>query len=82
MPRSVKQPTPKQFKANLPPDILTFLTEEAGRFGSSVNSEITRAIRERMDRVRAATEGRFGDTTSAAAFNRSGLAPAGNVHHG
>lgn len=42
---------PRQFKANLPTDVLGFLTEQSDKFGSSVNSEIIRAIRERMDRV-------------------------------
>lgn len=39
----------------LPDDAKAFIAREAERNGSSQNSEIVRAIRERMDRVAAGT---------------------------
>jgi hypothetical protein len=38
----------------LPDDVKAFVAEQAKRYGSSQNSEIVRAIRERMDRVKTA----------------------------
>lgn len=38
----------------LPPDMKAFLATEAARNGSSQNSEIVRAIRERMGRIQDA----------------------------
>jgi hypothetical protein len=35
----------------LPPEIKGFLERQSAKFGSSMNSEIVRSIRERMDRV-------------------------------
>lgn len=35
----------------LPPEIKGFLKRQADRFGSSMNSEVVRSIRERMDRL-------------------------------
>jgi hypothetical protein len=53
MPRASKLSQRRQFKANLPADVWTFLQNESDRFGSSVNSELVRAIRERMERSTA-----------------------------
>lgn len=45
---------PSDLKARLairlPEDLRTFITTEAARNGSSQNSEVVRAVRERMDR--------------------------------
>ncbi|MDX3927655.1 MAG: Arc family DNA-binding protein [Shinella sp.] len=35
----------------LPPDVKGFLECQAEKFGSSMNSEVVRSIRERMERV-------------------------------
>lgn len=35
----------------LPADLMTFLQAQAVRYGNSQNSEIIRAVRERMERV-------------------------------
>lgn len=35
----------------LPPEIKDFLERQSAKFGSSMNSEIVRSIRERMERV-------------------------------
>ena len=40
-----------KFLCRLPADIKTFIEAQADRYGSSMNSEIVRAVRERMDRV-------------------------------
>ena len=53
MPRTIKIGQRRQFKANLPADVWSFLEKESDRFGSSVNSELVRAIRERMERSTA-----------------------------
>jgi predicted HicB family RNase H-like nuclease len=37
----------------LPPDLKAFVAQEAERNGSSQNSEIIRAVRERMERTTA-----------------------------
>lgn len=36
----------------MPEELKTFLADQADRYGSSQNSEVVRAIRERMDRLR------------------------------
>jgi predicted HicB family RNase H-like nuclease len=40
----------------LPPDLKAFVAKEAERNGSSQNSEIIRAVRERMERTTAETD--------------------------
>ena len=42
-----------QVALRLPPDILAWVKAEAERNGASQNSEIVRAVRERMERVKA-----------------------------
>lgn len=39
-------------QARLPVDLAEFLEAESKRYGSSMNSEIVRAVRERMERVK------------------------------
>lgn len=46
---------PAQFKLRVPADVKEFLAAEAERNASSQSSEIVRAIRERMERTKAAT---------------------------
>ena len=82
MQRTAKQPAAMQFKANLPAEILGFLKGQAERFGSSVNSEITRAVRERMDRVGEAAGEGVRNHTPAASGNTAALQGSGNVNHG
>jgi predicted HicB family RNase H-like nuclease len=41
----------KPMQLRLPPDLKAWLHEEAARNGSSQNSEVIRAIRERMERA-------------------------------
>lgn len=40
-----------QFPVRLPPEVKAWLSDQASRNGSSQNSEVVRAIRERMDRI-------------------------------
>lgn len=42
----------KQLNVRLPDDIHKYLETQALKFGSSLTSEVTRAIREKMDRER------------------------------
>lgn len=44
----------QQMHIKVPPDMREFLVEQTKKYGSSLNSEIIRAIRERMDRIAAA----------------------------
>lgn len=53
---------------SLPQDAVSFLDRSAKYNFTSRNAEIVRSIRERMQ---AATGGRFGDTTPAAAENHA-----------
>lgn len=70
-----------QLKIRLPPDVKAFVAMEAERNACSQTSEIVRAIRERMERTKAATGGEFGDLTPAADQNRSAL-PGALATHG
>jgi len=45
-----------QLKIRLPADLKAFIDAEANRFGSSLSSEVVRAVRERMDRVRPTSD--------------------------
>jgi predicted HicB family RNase H-like nuclease len=45
----LKQTDP-QMRLRLPPDAKAFISAQAGRNGSSLNSEVVRCIRDRMDR--------------------------------
>ena len=45
--------------ARFPPDVKAWLASEADRYGSSQNAEIVRAVRERMDRMKAVAGGSF-----------------------
>lgn len=40
-----------QIKIRLPSDLKAFVDDQATRYGSSLNSEIVRAVRERMERI-------------------------------
>lgn len=62
-----------QLKAILPRDVKDFLVSEAERYGSNQSSEIVRAVRERMDRMQAATGAKFGDRSPAAADHTAAL---------
>lgn len=44
-------PLRKQLKINLPKDLSDFVMAQAHKNGASQNSEIVRALRERMDRL-------------------------------
>lgn len=50
--------TDPQLRIRLPPDIKAWLTAEAARNGASQNSEIVRALRERMERATPAEAAR------------------------
>lgn len=39
-----------RFMTRIPPDLKSWLAQQAERYGTSQNSEIIRAIRERMER--------------------------------
>lgn len=71
-----------QLKAILPIDVKEFLVREAQRYGSNQSSEIIRAVRERMDRVQAATGAKFGDQTPAAADRNAALQGGIPCHNG
>lgn len=43
--------TDQQLKVRLPPDLKAFVAREAQANGASQNSEVVRALRERMDRL-------------------------------
>ena len=45
-----------QLVVRLPTDLKAFIDAEASRFGSSLNSEVVRAVRERMERVRPTSD--------------------------
>ena len=45
-----------QLRIRLPADLKAFIDTEASRFGSSLNSEVARAVRERMERVRPTSD--------------------------
>lgn len=45
----------KQLPIRLPPDVKAWLADQARLNGSSQNSEVIRAVRERMDRQEAAS---------------------------
>lgn len=53
-----------KFLCRLPSDIKVFIERQSERYGSSMNSEIVRSIRERMDRISQETRMRP-DQTSA-----------------
>jgi predicted HicB family RNase H-like nuclease len=40
-----------KFMARIPPDLKVWLAQQAEKYGTSQNSEIVRAIRERADRT-------------------------------
>lgn len=40
-----------QIKIRLPSDLKDFVADQAARYGGSLNSEIIRAVRERMERT-------------------------------
>lgn len=65
----------------LPPDAKAWVAQEAEKFGNSQNAEIVRAIRERMDRAKAATGEKFGDRAPAAAPSETAL-QGGPITHG
>lgn len=46
-------PTPHRFVLRLPPEITSWLKAQAEHHSSSMNSEIVRALRERIARVEA-----------------------------
>lgn len=54
-----------QFRLRCPPEVKKWLDKEADRNGASLNSEILRALRERMDRD--AGLGKGGDQTAGIA---------------
>lgn len=41
----------KQVPVRFPPDMKAWLAEQAAKHGSSQNSEVIRAVRERMERM-------------------------------
>lgn len=43
------------FGLRLPPDLKGWIEDQAKRYGGSQNAEIVRAVRERMERAKAAT---------------------------
>lgn len=45
----------------LPPEIKRFLERQSAKFGSSMNSEVVRSIRERMDREEKETPAPAGE---------------------
>lgn len=45
----------KQLPIRFPADVKTWLADQARQNGSSQNSEVIRAVRERMERQQAAT---------------------------
>ena len=65
----------------LPPDAKAWVATQAQTYGNSQNAEIVRAVRERMDRAKAATGEKFGDRTPAAVTNETAL-QGGPVTHG
>lgn len=52
--------TDPQLRLRLPADLKAWLAEEAARNGASQNSEIVRAIRERMERLTPTAAARAG----------------------
>lgn len=65
----------------LPQDATTFLDRIAAANCTSVNAEIVRSVRERMERAQAATGEKFGDRAPAA-VNHSTALPGGAITHG
>lgn len=59
-----------KFVVRLPPTTKAFIAAQAARNGSSMNSEIVRCIRDRMDRENAATGASLA-TEPAAAENHN-----------
>ena len=45
----------EQMKIRLPADLKAFVADQADRYGNTLNSEIVRAVRERMERTTPAT---------------------------
>ena len=54
-----------KFMARIPPDLKAWLSEQAERYGTSQNSEIVRAIRERMERTNEMASGSAGTLPKA-----------------
>ncbi|SDP09296.1 Arc-like DNA binding domain-containing protein [Phyllobacterium sp. OV277] len=49
--------TDRQINLRLPKEVYAFVSQQAQLYGSSLSSEVTRAIKERMDRqTKTATE--------------------------
>ncbi|GJD69915.1 hypothetical protein [Methylobacterium gnaphalii] len=67
-------------KVRLPPDLKAFVVGQATRNSSTQNSEIVRAIRERMERTKPAT----GESLQAhpAAGPNETACQGGPIHHG
>ncbi len=55
-----------QFPARLPADVKDWLQQQASLHGSSMNSEVIRALRERMNRVSDERRWRFPHSTAGA----------------
>lgn len=53
----MEQDERKQMKVRLPQDVSDFVANEARKTGASQNSEVIRALREKMDRVQKSAPG-------------------------
>jgi len=51
LPESKRMKDHAKMLCRLPPEIKDFLERQSAKFGSSMNSEVVRSIRERMERV-------------------------------
>ena len=49
-----------QINVRVPSDVSEFLAEQVRRFGSSLSSEVTRVVREKMDREAASAGTKIG----------------------
>jgi hypothetical protein len=65
----------------VPLEAANFLTAQAERNFTSVNAEVVRSIRERMERAKTATGEKFGDRTPVAAQNETAC-QGGSITHG
>ena len=70
----------EQMKIRLPADLKAFVADQADRYGNTLNSEIVRAVRERMERTTPAT----GESLQAApaAGSHSTALQGGPATHG
>lgn len=69
------------FGLRLPPDLKAWVEDQAERYGGSQNSEIVRAVRERMERTKPAT-GESLQANAPAAGPNDTACQGGPITHG